>query len=95
MSGEKEEEPLGSRESDAVAKALKHIHPEVAELIHRSLFLDQSIVALKLADLSPSNVSYRYAFQLSDYHRISGSPRRMPHEDNQVVKEEIEGMLKD
>lgn len=90
---EEEEELLCSSESDSFAKALKYLDPDAAGSICRALFQGRTIESWKMEDLSPSNIPYRHAFQLTDYNHISFPPIKMPLKYDLVVKEKTKGML--
>lgn len=73
---------------------LGHLNVRDAASIRDTLYEGGFVVAWQLKDLSSSSVPDKHSFELSDYSPISFPVRRMPPTHNEVIKKEIEDMLK-
>lgn len=74
-------------------KRLAHIQEETKEKIEK-VFLNNDVSGSSLYDLRTSSVPYRHHFELTDETPVYHAARRMAPKHNDVVKQEVDIMLK-
>ena len=88
-----DEEDEEANRAAILAAKLAHLTEDHARVV-AGLLRDADIIAWSLYDLSAADVPVRHSFELKDYTPIYHRPRRMSPRDNEIVREEIDKMLK-
>lgn len=74
-------------------RKLTHLESEEAIKISRTM-LQTNVIASSLLDLGPADVPVQHEFELTDDRPIYHTARRMAPKHNEIVRKELDGMLK-